>query len=436
MRTHCEYWTRDRWMGRLLVACLAVVASLLSTARASSAEPCRVEIVDAENGWPVPLVELRTTHEMRLVSDNAGLIAIDQPELLGREVWFHVIGHGYEVPADGFGYRGVRLKPESGKSLRIKVRRTMIARRLGRLTGTGLFAESQKLGEMLDWQESGLVGCDSVMNAEYQGRHFWLWGDTTLFRYPLGVFNSTSATSASRPLTKFEPPVRIDFDYFRDERGEPRGVARMPGSGPTWLTCYTTVPDDDGRERLVATYSKIRPPLEAYESGLCVWNDERREFERLKVIWSKSDDTPKPPPLPEGHPARWKDDAGDEWLLFGNPLPRLRCRATFSAWSAPAQWESLEPQTELQSAGESSDTVKPHSGSIAWNAYRKRWVTVFMQHFGKPSAFGELWYAESDSPFGPWGPAVKVLSHDNYTFYNPRLHPEFTPADSPVLLFE
>ena len=59
-----------------------------------------------------------------------------------------------------------------------------------------------------------------------------------------------------------------------------------------------------------------------------------------------------------------------------------------------------------------------------------------MQKFGKPSAFGELWYAEADAPTGPWGPAVKVLSHANYTFYNPRLHPEFTPAESPILLFE
>jgi hypothetical protein len=80
--------------------------------------------------------------------------------------------------------------------------------------------------------------------------------------------------------------------------------------------------------------------------------------------------------------------------------------------------------------------VEPHSGSIAWNAYRRRWVTVFMQNFGKPSVFGELWYAESESPYGPWGRAVKILSHKNYTFYNPRLHPEFTPEDSPVLLFE
>jgi hypothetical protein len=31
---------------------------------------------------------------------------------------------------------------------------------------------------------------------------------------------------------------------------------------------------------------------------------------------------------------------------------------------------------------------------------------------------------------------VKVLSHDNYTFYNPRLHAELTDAKSPVLLFE
>jgi hypothetical protein len=29
-----------------------------------------------------------------------------------------------------------------------------------------------------------------------------------------------------------------------------------------------------------------------------------------------------------------------------------------------------------------------------------------------------------------------VLSHDHYTFYNPRIHPEFTEPDSPILLFE
>ena len=31
---------------------------------------------------------------------------------------------------------------------------------------------------------------------------------------------------------------------------------------------------------------------------------------------------------------------------------------------------------------------------------------------------------------------MKILSHDNYTFYNPRLHPELSPAGSPILIFE
>jgi hypothetical protein len=95
----------------------------------------------------------------------------------------------------------------------------------------------------------------------------------------------------------------------------------------------------------------------------------------------------------------------------------------------------LKRQESLASATDGKP-VKLHSGSMAWNPWRKRWVTVFMQGFGKPSAFGELWYAEADAPTGPWGKAVKILSHENYTFYNPRIHPEFTPSDSPILIFE
>jgi hypothetical protein len=143
------------------------------------------------------------------------------------------------------------------------------------------------------------------------------------------------------------------------------------------------------------------------------------------------------PAAPRGHPVKFTDQSDKQWVLFGDPFPTLRCAATYEAWQDPAKWETLKPQESLAVAGGTNgERVAPHSGSIAWNEYRQRWVTVFMESFGKPSAFGELWYAEADSPLGPWGPAVKVLSHANYTFYNPRLHPEFTPAGSPILLFE
>lgn len=416
---------------RLLLS-LSLLVSL--TAAGELPAPCRIEVVEKGSGWPVPMIELRTTHQMRFITDNAGLIALDAPELMGRETWFTVIGHGYEVRKDGFGMRGVRLTPEPGKTLRVEVNRVNIAKRIGRLTGAGLFAESQKLGSELDRKDSGVFGCDSVQNAVHRGRLFWAWGDTTMPNYPLGIFDMSSATTAVQPLASLEPPLRLKFDYFTDDKGRQRGVAKMPGSGPTWVSAYVSLLDKTGAQRLVGSYVKIRYMLEAYESGLCVWNDETSRFDLLRVLWTKSDAAPKQPPMPEGHPALWKDAKGKEWVLFGNPLPTLRCPATFEAWQDAATWEVLKPQETLLAAD--GTKVVPHSGSMAWNEFRKRWVTVFMEKFGKPSAFGELWYAEADAPTGPWGTAVKVLTHENYTFYNPRLHPEFTPAGSPMLFFE
>src|SRR5215208_101930 len=121
------------------LAGLAIV--LASAGAAFGVTPCRVEVVDQQNGWPVPLVEFRTMHDLVLVTDNAGVIAIDQPDLLNREIWFAVSAPGYERPKDGFGYRGVRITPKSGETIRIEVERTSIAKRLGRLTGGGIFAE-------------------------------------------------------------------------------------------------------------------------------------------------------------------------------------------------------------------------------------------------------------------------------------------------------
>ena len=420
---------------RLALLALAVTCVALAEEISAPGLPCRIEVVEKGRGWPVPLVELRTTHNVRFVTDNAGVIAFDLPELMGRETWFDVIGHGYEVPKDAFGSRGVRLKPEPGRTLKVEVNRTIIARRLGRLTGGGLFAESQKLGRELDWRESGILGCDSVQNAVHHGKLFWAWGDTTIPNYPLGIFDMTSATTPVQALTSFEPPLRLKFDYFTDAKGKPRGVAKMPGSGPTWVSGYVSLPDKTGAPRLVGTYIKVKPPLEAYECGLCTWNDQTANFEPHRVLWTKSDATPKHPPTPDGHPAFWKDPEGKDWVFFGNPLPKLRCRATFEAWQDSSAWEVLKPQESLPSAADGRP-VKPHSGSIAWNAFRKRWVTVFMESFGKPSVFGELWYAEADVPTGPWGKAVKVLTHENYTFYNPRLHPEFTAGGPPILIFE
>lgn len=171
---------------RSLLIALVLIGPLWCSVQAE--ELCRIQIIDAENGWAVPLVELRTTNNVRFYSDNAGVIAFDLRELMGVPTWFSVEGHGYAVTPDGFGFRGVRLIPESGKTLTVKVNRQLPAKRLGRITGAGLFGEAQRCGEFADWEDQGILGCDSVQNVIHGGKMFWAWGDTTLPGYPLGLF--------------------------------------------------------------------------------------------------------------------------------------------------------------------------------------------------------------------------------------------------------
>lgn len=429
-------WSADAKYRSSALGLAAILCGLTLSQRAPGDDgPCRIEVVEEGSGWPVPLVQLTTISHQRFVSDNAGVIAVAAPDLLNREVFFHVAGHGYEVPKDAFGFRGVRLELRAGDPRRVEVVRTSIARRLGRLTGAGLFAESQICGQERDWEESGVTGCDSVQTVVHQGKRFWIWGDTALHHYPLGIFHASGATTNANDLAPLKPPLRLPFDYFRDARGIPRDIAKMPGNGPTWLSGVVSLPDQSGRPRLGASYVKIDPPLDVRECGLCVWNEKTSIFEPLIKVWTKSPDSPEKPPFPDGHAARWRDEQGQEWLLFGNPLPRLQCLATFEDWQTPGSWRELDPQETLES-GNSLESVRPQSGSIAWSDWRRRWIAVFTQKFGTPSGFGEIWYAEADAPTGPWGKAIKVLSHDNYTFYNPRIHSDLSPDNSPVLLFE
>ena len=408
------------------------ILALSLAAGVTLADPCKIIIVDKSNGWPVPLVELKTTHHIRLVSDNAGVIACDIPELMGKETWFTVIGHGYGIPKDGFGNSGVRLTPQPGKTLTVEVTRSNIAKRLGRLTGAGLFAESLRCGSTGFPPETGVLGCDTVGVAPYHGKLFWLWGDTTLAHYPLGLFDTLGATSPTAPLATFTPPVTLPYTHFRNTEGRPRNIAKLPGDGPTWLTGLVALTDASGKERLGAVYTKIEPPLETYETGLCVWNDDKQNFEVLKALWRKGDGTPKPV-LPDWHVTR-HTAGGNTRLLFCNPLPTLSCPDSFEAWQDPAQWTLLTPQEKIPTRD--GKEITPHSGSMAWNAKRGKWVAVFMEKFGKPSVFGEVWYAESDSPFEGWGRAVKILTHDNYTFYNVVIDHLLTPPDADFLLFE
>ena len=65
-----------------------------------------IRVVDEATGDGVPLAEMKTVNEIASITDSAGWIAFNEPGLMDREVFFHIASPGYELPQDGFGFRG------------------------------------------------------------------------------------------------------------------------------------------------------------------------------------------------------------------------------------------------------------------------------------------------------------------------------------------
>jgi hypothetical protein len=211
-----------------------------------------------------------------------------------------------------------------------------------------------------------------------------------------------------------------------------------------------------------------------------IFNDDTNKFETLL-------DFPADAPLqPEGHPAAVKE-GGTDYVYFGIVNPHIRVKADLDSYRDLAAYEGFtclaagtrykkdgstldrddggklvwgwkrgtpvltdEQQDELVKAGklkpderwfrprdvETRKAVLLKGGSVSYNAFRKRWVMVAVQGFGGPSFLGETWYSEADKPEGAWPWARKVLTHDRYSFYNPRHHPFFDQDGGRVIYFE
>jgi hypothetical protein len=460
---------------------LALVGWLLCgwAALADECDYFCIRVIDEATGRGVPLVELTTVNNIRFVTDSAGVVAFREPGLMDQSVFFHIKSHGYEYPADGFGYRGARLQVTAGGEATLRIKRINIAQRLYRITGAGIYRDSVIVGKsppiaqpLLNAQ---VFGSDSVVNCIYRGKIYWFWGDTNRPSYPLGNFHVPGAVTELPSHGGLDPMVGINLDYFVDDQGFAKPMAKLPGKGPTWIQGLTTIRDERGRELLFTGYVKVEPPLKVVERGLAQFNDEKLAFEKLVQFDQKA------PLFPHGHAFR-RSDEGIEYVYFGNPFPLVRVPATAAAIRDSARYEAytcatqgsredslaidrqngevsygwktdtlpytpqlqerlVKQQLIQRSEGLfqlTSDTGKPiliHSGSAAWNAYRKKWVMIGLESWGT-SLLGEVWYAEADDLTGPWQNARKIVTHEQYSFYNPKQHPEFAQDNGRLIFFE
>jgi hypothetical protein len=443
-----------------------------------------IRVVDEATGRGVPLIELETVHRVQYFTDSAGWAAVCEPGLMGQEVFFHVRGHGYEVPKDGFGFRGVRLRLAPGGRAEVRVKRTNIAERLCRLTGEGIYRDSVLLGQPTPLKEptlSGLVlGQDSAHAVPYKGRMFWLWGDTNQAAYPLGNFRTTCAW-ASYPKGRTTAEMGLDYQYFTRPGGFAREMVPSDKPGPIWLDGLVVLPDESGQERLLAHFSRMKDLGTILEQGYVRWDDAREVFTLIREV-----------PVAEkwrflqGHPIRFMD-GGVEYLAGGFSLPLVRVRAAWKSVLDPAAYEiftCLAPggptnpkdagrarilrdgarraaytwrkegtpiNSEMEHALVKAGKLKPnetrylprdaagqdiilHGGSVTWNPWRKKWIFIATRNFGKASLLGEIYYGEADHPTGPWRKTVQIMTHDRYTFYNPVHHP-FLDTDGGRIIY-
>jgi hypothetical protein len=466
------------------------VQSIERRSSASEDLPCqyfKIQVVDRQTGRGVPLVELRTTNNIRYFTDSNGIAAFYEPGLMDREVFFFVESHGYEFPKDVFRFRGTTLKTIRGSSAVIKIKRINIAERLYRVTGQGIYRDSVLTGHPVPLQNPVLngqvTGQDSIYACIYGNKLFWLWGDTNRPSYPLGHFGTAGAVSNQPERGGLDPAVGVNLEYYVDEKGFSRPLCLFREPGLIWLDGLLTVKDNAGRQRMVAKFARMKSLGQAYERGLMVFNDATESFEPL--IRSGVDFLPF---SNSGHAVRVSVE-GKEYYYFATQFPlsvRMRVRARWKDIIDPNQYEvltslgskisdngetqklnlagnenpyrwlragelmdseaftkaSLIKALEEEKKGvflydiESGERISPHGGSIYFNVYRNRWIMITVQQFGGSSYLGEVWYAEADTPVGPWACARKIVTHNKYSFYNPKQHPYFDKEGGRIVFFE
>lgn len=468
----------DLWrtMAAGVLTVLLVPSFISSAAPLDASDYFKITVVDEETGRGVPLVELKTTNDVRYYTDSNGIIAFFEPDLMDKEVFFYVKSHGYEFTEKLDQDVGKILKVTRGGSAVLKIKRLNVAERLYRVTGEGIYRDSILVGHPVPIKQPLLngkvMGQDSVVVAPYNGKLYWFWGDTA---GPADFNGATSGATSHLPgKGGLDPSLGVDLTYFVNPSGFSKPMCPLTGPGLAWMFWALTLPDNKGTERLIAGYSRIKSLDEAYERVIGVFNEKTKSFERLVSL----DVSLKEPTL-AGHPFRATADGQDYFYFAGRRL-FTRIKADLKHLTDPKTYESFTPlsagsnyekaaskldrspdgqliyawkantdavnqerQQELIAARKmkpeealwqlrDSDTgqaIAAMPASVFWNDFRQRWVMLVEQ-------FGQVWFAEGDTFVGPWVYAKKIVTHDRYSFYNVTQHPYFDRDGGRLIYFE
>ncbi|HVP07365.1 MAG TPA: hypothetical protein VMS71_05935 [Candidatus Acidoferrum sp.] len=466
-----------RRLSSAILALSGVVILGLSGLAQDRSKYFAIKVIDGETGRGVPLVEFRTTSRCRYYTDSYGRIAFYEPSLMNQRVYFDVFSHGYLCEKNQFGERGVFLQTTPGDSITIKILRLNIADRLYRITGQDIYGESVRLGYPAPIKHQGLngkvTGQDTFIETVHNGKIYWFWGDTG---GPANFNGSASgATSLLPGKGGLDPNVGIDFTYFVDSTGFSRPMCPIPGPGLVWIDWLVTIPDGKGGDKLYGKFSRTKNLGEDYERGIAVFDDVANKFKKIVSVDAWLDKVHS-----SGHPVRVREN-GQEYIYIidrygferviadsqhitnAASYEHFTCLApgtrfgggtsTFDratdghlvyAWKPSTDALGPKQQSQLVASRiiahpeglwqtedvESGQPVAAEPCSVFWNAYRKCWIMLAYEWSGT------VWYFEGDTPVGPWVFGQRIVTHENYDFYNCGQHPLFDKDGGRVIYFE
>jgi hypothetical protein len=462
----------------VLICCTGLITC---TDHSPESKYFEIRVIDRETGRGIPLIGLTPLNNATLFTDSKGFIAFYEPGLMHENLYFKIDGEGYQFKRDKTGREAVTLFTKPGDSATILMTRTVPAERLYRTTGQGIYRDSYLLGKASPIGKplinGKVLGQDSNLGAIYNGKIFWLWGDTFLPSEYEGNFSVSAATSSLPGKGGLDPDSGIDYTYFVDADGASRNMINLSDPGLVWFEWLLNIPDKFGQEQLVAKYARVNGLWENDERGIAVFNDQLGIFESYKTS----------PDWLEGYAVMHHPFKG---FVDGNPLLYLTSEFKFTRVvpdldkvSEPALYESysclqtgsdydqMNPkidrdgngnlqygwklntayidqarQQELIDSGhihssegwtqltdvKSGDPVQVKRGSIYWNNFLNKWILIAAAG-GKKT--GHIIFAEADTPVGPWAYCTTIAEHDNY-LYNPAQHPFLDKNGGQTIYFE
>jgi len=468
----------------VLVAALLLLFVLPGRTRAESApsQPYfRITVVDQDTSRGIPCVKLEMMNCAQYWTDSAGVVAFYEPDLMNQQVWFTVESHGYRNENAPMGIHGVVLETKPGGSAIVPMRRINIAQRIYRMTGSGIYRDSILLGDKVPAvEEEGkipIMGQDGGDVVVFKDKFYWLWGDTAIPRFPLGVFRSVCAVSDLPGKGGLDPDRGVALRYMRKKDGEFRPIINLPSQPgcPYWYSKPRVVRDGRGNEHFVTDYAQVDSSMKTVETGLVEYSEKTGFFELVGKY-------PNNPTVHMGGSGstvfRYKT-GGREYFYVPSPYPTVRyptdyasqldvsAREAFTCLKQGSRFDGSPKQLDRDKDGNlrwgwKKDTspvaekemdqlvkaraMKPEEqwyavrdvdtgirvlsqhGSIYWNAYRQRWVCIRVQNWGE-TLVGEIWYLEGDTPQGPWVYARKIITHawkdHACSFYVPAQIPYF-----------